>query len=259
MNDIVLIEKALRSSRIMEEKSNIVYNFLNTLVIKVFIIAGQAIDDDELLDFTVSELQKDVSTRYKALTLQEVDIALTNGVKGDYGEYYGLNIRSFNKFLNEYTFSEERMRAIEARMTRVAPGKQLAAKGSITREENERIAYNNALDLFESYKKTNECLDHGNVVYNHLDRLGLIKFNTDEKWEMFNRAKKWRDKERETLGRTSTISNLVEQQLEDDITVILAKKIALKRYFANLARNNVELKTILDKSESTPLPLTTGR
>ena len=154
MNDIVLIEKALRASRIMEEKPNIVYNFLNALVTKIYIIAGQAIDDDEILDFTVSELQKDVTTRYKGLTLQEVEIALTNGVKGDYGEYYGLNIRSFNKFLSEYTFSEERGKALESRIPRVDPVKQLSAKGTITREENERIAYGNAIDLFDTYKQT---------------------------------------------------------------------------------------------------------
>lgn len=250
MNDIVLIEKALRSSRIMDEKPNIVYNFLNALVIKVFIIAGQAIDDDELLDFTVSELQKDVTTRYKGLTLQEIEIALTNGVKGDYGEYYGLNIKSFNKFLNEYTFSEERGKAIESRMTRVPPAKQLSTKGSITVEENKRIAYNNALDLFEEYKETKECPDHGNVTYNYLDRLGVIQINDKEKWQIFNEAKACREKERKIQGKTMNISNVIEQQQEGGIVIAYAKKIALKRYFRGLMENGIELKTILDKTIS---------
>ena len=249
MNDIVLIKKALQSPRIMDEKPNIVYNFLNALVTKVYAIAGQAITELEILDFIVSELQKDVLTRFKGLTLQEIEIALTNGVKGDYGEYYGLNIKSFNKFLNEYTFSEERGKALEARMTRVAPEKQLPAKGTITREEIQRTAYNNALDIFEVYKQTKECPDHGNIVYNYLDKLGLIKFDAKEKWEMMSEAKKTREKERDILGKTSVISSVIEKQQEGGIVVAYAKKIALKRYFGGLVKLEIELKTILDEKQ----------
>lgn len=196
MNDIVLIKKALQSPRVIDEKSGMVYNFMVGLITKIYAISGKALEDIEIMNALATELQKDVLTRFKGLTLQEIDLAITNGIKGDYGEYYGINIRSFNQFLSAYTFSEERGKALEARMTRVAPEKQLSAKGTITREEIQRTAYNNALDLFEVYKQTKESPDHGNVVYNYLDKLGLIKFDAKEKWEMMSEAKKAREKER---------------------------------------------------------------
>lgn len=246
MNDIVLIKKALQSARIMEEKPNVIHNFLVGLITKVHVIAGQAIEDEDLLKFTVSELQKDISTRFKSLTLQEVEIALINGVKGDYGEYYGLNIKSFNKFLNDYSFSNERVRAIEETRNRIDGSKQIEAKGTITHEEIQRTAYENALALFDIYKQTKECPDHGNVVYNYLDKLGLIKFSSMEKWEMVNEAKK--ERERDRKEKSVTIVNIIEQQQECGIVVVYAKRIALRRYFGSLLTAGTELKTILDKT-----------
>lgn len=247
MSNIALITKALESPRVIDENATIVHNFICALIPKIYAIAGQAPESSDAQRFMVLELKKDVLTRFKGLTLQEVEIALTNGVKGDYGEYYGLNIRSFNKFLNEYTFSEERGKAIESRMTRVTPDKQLSAKGSITREETERTAYSNAIDLFESYKQTKKCPDHGNVVYNYLDRLGVIKIDNKEKWDIFNEAKKFREKERKIYGKTSIISDVIEKQQEGGIVVAYAKKIALKQYFGVLVEKGIELKTVLDK------------
>lgn len=233
----------------MDEKPNIVYNFLNALVTKVHAIAGQAITELEILDFMVTELKKDVLTRFKGLTLQEVEIALTNGVKGDYGEYYGLNVKSFNKFLNAYTFSEERSKALSSRLTPVTPEKQLSSRGTITREENERVAIENAFYTFEEYKRSKQCFDPGNCVYDFLDRLKLIKFTPADKWKFMEEAKKQRETERKFLGKTMLISDVIEKQQEGGIIVAYAKKIALKRYFDDLVNNEVELKAILDEKK----------
>lgn len=246
MNDIALINQALQSPRVMNEKSNKVFNYLNLLVVKVYAIAGQA--KPEIMDqnFMVTELHKDVITRFKSLTLQEVDIALTNGVKGDYGEYFGLNVKSFNKFLNAYTFSEERGRAIEAGRNRIDSSKQITAKGSITKEENERISIENTLYTFNEYKQTKECFDPGNCVYDFLDRRNLISFSSTEKWGFMEEAKKQREREIKFLGKTMLISDVMEKQQEDGIVVAYAKKIALKRYFGDLVKSGVELQTILN-------------
>lgn len=244
MNDIVLIKQALESSRIMDEPPDMAKKFLVGVITRVYIMVGQTASK-EILDFMASELCKDLFCRFKGLTLKEVELALTNGAKGLYGEYYGINIKSFNFFLNEYTFSEERGKALEAKMSRVAPEKQISVKGSITEEENERTAYMNALDLFEEYKRTKKCPDHGNVVYNYLDRLGLINFDTKAKWEMMNEAKKFREKERR--GKAATIANVIDQMQEGGVVVAYAKKIALKRFFGGLVSARKELKTILDE------------
>lgn len=245
MTDIVLIQKALESSRVMDEDAEITRKFLVGVITRVHVIAGQAVDKNTL-EFMAAELKKDLYSRFKGLTLKEVELALTNGVKGDYGEYYGLNIRSFNKFLNAYTFSEERGRAIEAGRNRIDSSKQITAKGSITKEENERISIENAIYTFVEYKQTRECFDPGNCVYDFLDKRSLISFSSAEKWGFMEEAKKQREMERKFLGKTMLISDVMEKQQEGGIVVAYAKKIALKRYFGDLVKSGVELQTILN-------------
>ena len=243
MNEIVLIKQALNSSKIMDESPDMAKKFLIGVITRVYIMAGQAASK-EILEFMANELCKDLYCRFKGLTLKEVELALSNGAKGLYGEYYGINIRSFNQFLNDYVFSEERRTALEEENIRVDTKKQIAVKGTRTTEEIEQMDYTNALDLFEEYKRTKECPDYGNVVYNYLDRLGLIQFSVEEKWQMMDEARNSRERERKE--RAVSIVNVIDKMQEGGVLVVYAKRIALKRYFRGLVENGNELKTILD-------------
>lgn len=57
-------------------------------------------------------LYSDLCERFPDLTMQEVQMAFKNGVRKDYGEYYGLNIVTFNGWLKAFIADEKRAEAL---------------------------------------------------------------------------------------------------------------------------------------------------
>ena len=93
--------------------------------------------------------------------------------------------------------------------------------------------------------------DYGNIHYNLLDKLNLIQFTTDEKMEIFNRAKevvkdKFYKKNISLIEQGKSIQIVDTEKLlneietnsktKNDIVIIESKKIAF-RYFLSRIEN----------------------
>lgn len=75
-----------------------------------FSISGQR-PDDQTTALIVNELYRKLLETYPHCTLEEARTAFRNGVYDAYGEYYGLNVKTFVFFIREYLFSEQRKAA----------------------------------------------------------------------------------------------------------------------------------------------------
>lgn len=83
---------------------------LTDVVNMAYSISGQK-PDMETVAITVNELYTRVMERYPHCTMEEVRTAIRNGVFDEYGEYFGLNVKTFVMFIREYLFSEQRKAA----------------------------------------------------------------------------------------------------------------------------------------------------
>lgn len=83
---------------------------LTDTVNMAFSLSGQKPDNGNEL-IIVNELYAKLMETYPHCTMDEVRTAIRNGVFDEYGEYYGLNVKTFVMFIRSYLFSEQRKAA----------------------------------------------------------------------------------------------------------------------------------------------------
>jgi hypothetical protein len=228
-NEIALIKNNLTGLKIREHDDDTIKSSIAILVQKMFLIAGQT---PEKKDITIicREVCNDLQKRYKGMTLNEVDYALNAGVRGEYGEYYGINVVSINKWLRAYYNSEERR---EAQRSKIFPELALPQSTALTDREILEIkldAYNKALSLANEGKYVK---DRGNLVYNFLDERGKISFTSAEKSAFIDRAKIELEAEaraRAKDARTPRPVSYFVDEITDNSVTARAKQIALNEY-----------------------------
>lgn len=106
-----IIQAAL-SGPMKEADYQLTVGSLIELISSVYVNAGQTIKAESSMSFA-GELYSVVTAKFPTCTLQEVRIAINNGLYGEYGEYYGLNPKSFVHFIRSYMTSQERQKARE--------------------------------------------------------------------------------------------------------------------------------------------------
>lgn len=83
---------------------------LADVVNMAYSISGQKPDKGNEL-IIVNELYAKLMETYPHCTMVEVRTAIRNGVYDEYGEYFGLNVKTFVMFIRGYLFSEQRKAA----------------------------------------------------------------------------------------------------------------------------------------------------
>lgn len=209
--------------------------FLIELIEKMYHLCGVKLEA-EPIKVQIPELLKDLKMYFRFLTITEIEMAFKKGCKKDYGEYYGLNYKTYIGWINAYRNEQSRANAINA-IDKAK--KELEPKPKeLSEEEKEAIVKNGVLQKWEDYKSGKPFDDTGNVAYNYLDRKGLIKFTAEKKKAFMELAKK-QNKEDAILKKCPTIGSV----LEEANIITTAKKIALFEYFGGL----VEVGEDLDK------------
>jgi hypothetical protein len=104
-----IIEAGLRPTLVKLEVMDVLEQLTDT-VNMAYGICGQKPDEATVM-ITVNELYTKLRETYPHCTMEEVRTAIRNGVYDEYGEYFGLNVRSFIMFIREYLFSEQRRAA----------------------------------------------------------------------------------------------------------------------------------------------------
>lgn len=207
---------------------------------KTFYEAGQKITPAELALLSTA-LYSECNLLFKNITTGDLGLALANGVRGMYGEYFGLNIATFNRWVRHYAQSEERKQAKQINETTYEPkmSKQQAEK-DFKRAINEQ---------FKHYKKTGELqILFPIILFKDFEANGLIKITLEQKKVIFDEAKKKLIQElratranprsmNEVRTLTDAINNLEADIVTDYYTQKIRNRacsIAIKQYYDSI-------------------------
>jgi hypothetical protein len=105
---------ALKSDRVIDLPENIAKSKLMDIVSKTEFELGYKPSDAKQMAMTCNLLLEEIKTEFKAIRIDELPIAFKKGARGEYGEFFGLSVVTFNKWLNAYQISEQRRDALKS-------------------------------------------------------------------------------------------------------------------------------------------------
>lgn len=185
-----------------------------------------------LLSFT-KLIINDLILYYPNVRLSEVAAAIANGIRHEYGDYYGFNVITVHGFVEKYLDAEERREAL-ARQNRYL--ESLQEPQQLTPEQIAKIMADGLKECRETYLTTGRIIDYGNVNYQQLVDSGDLVLTPEERQEIYNQAKMEVTHEH-AMQDLSLSKKLFLIRNPPDLTteyIIKARNIALKRYFDRL-------------------------
>ena len=191
--------------------------------------------DTNVLVFQTQALIGELSGKFGTLTLSEIKRAFKMGIRGEFGEYFGLCPKTYHQFLKGYSTHPERLRAQTEYL-------QLVEKASVPTSNKplaqiQKESKESCMRIFKEYKKEG-TLPPTNAYYNLLRfEYKVINWTKEEMAEIRKEAEKaYTEKLKVSRSRgeikQSEYENIVANLDESNKTFLGAvKKIALKRYF----------------------------
>lgn len=107
---------ALNTKLIVDMNQKEVQSDIIKILSKTYLDSGKIIDTKELLSLSGGVLNE-VKRYFPNLKVGELDLCFQNGVRKQYGEYFGLNIVTFHQWIKSYMAEDKRAEAIKIRST----------------------------------------------------------------------------------------------------------------------------------------------
>lgn len=150
---------------------NVIVKSIHQSINKCVADKGVNIDVEELNYLKIS-VTDDIINNFNTLTIEDIGLCFKMGVRGELGEYYGLNAVSFYGWLKKYktdilpqTFQE---------VSKYLPKPIIEEQINYVDLDLEKLNnISSAIDLFVSESKY-ELNDFGNIHYNLLSKHGLL-------------------------------------------------------------------------------------
>ena len=141
----------------------------------------------------VTMLASELLESFRGLTPGEVSICFERGAKGDWGDFMGLNIRTFVRWLKQYQTSDFRYRAVTA--ARQAEGnKAIEAVSESERERSSNDFLQRTYQRFLNGEPMERLMPAR--AYRMLQERNLICHTAEEKWAAMRRFENWRPQTR---------------------------------------------------------------
>ena len=253
---VVTMVEAVDRPKIKTIPTPPVYNALVVMIAHLYTLRGQKPEAGDL-KFQAAELEAEIRNSYSWLSLEEVRIALDNGVKKKYGEYFGLNVITYLDWIRAYNESEARRKAKqEAEAAKLPPPRPK------TPEEIEEETRQGILSLYYLWSNDSPlkwCPDPEDD-YDYLLKAGAINPTDDDKTRAIEYAKEKirrlsadRDRRQNRSGSLNTISNIINKYKEGDMQDPVSERAVIKyakaqiifEFFASLKGGREELKSLL--------------
>lgn len=179
---------AAKSLRVLEIK------FVD-IISAVFYSLGRDVDDNDLSKLAELLSAEVCKSEFSNLTVSEIRIALENGIRKDYGDYFGVNIVAFNQFLRGYISDQKRIEAIKKQQDWEDQQKQPEITAKFLEQIKEKFWQNENARLLK-YQETGELdIPFPIFHYKEYESAGKIHHTSDEKWQLFyNAIERYRDK-----------------------------------------------------------------
>jgi len=227
-------------------------NFLYQLLANIFLVAGYK-SDEKQMQFLLEEVAKDIQTRFRLLELPEIKKAFDDGVRCLYGDYYGINTVTINKWLKSYVDSGEHNKYLENKVKTLAP--LLEEKTRLSEAEIDDIIRAGIITCFINYQITGVVLDYGSPKIDWLLKKGIIKPTPEERSDYKEQARQEleqnaRDK-KESINRMDR--NEAKKEMEELLTMLdsdtkiqsLAKNMCLRDWFERVLDSGDDIRGLI--------------
>jgi len=172
---------------------------------------------DEAMNTAIHYSAMDIEHHYPYLRLEELTTAVNNGARGVYGENYGLNAATFNKWITHY-IQQTRPELMQPYIDRVREINQRKTNELIAEQEKQlqdemKNKYNlqTAIELtIDLYRKHRIIMYGGGQVYNSL----LEKNEIQDNWQDYvGKVEQW--------VRTEKFKRISSGRKHNDLTDML--------------------------------------
>jgi len=239
---------------------NVVVNSIHVSVNKVIADKGVRMEIDDI-NYLKKSISLDIIRDFSTLSLEDINVCFSMGVRGKLGDYYGINVATLYQWLDKY--KNEVLPMANGEIYDKMP------KPMEIETEVDYKAFDNSLvktiqNILIGEIELNNYNDYGNVHYNLLDKFNFIQFTPDEKIEIFNRGK---DVVKHNLtkknlslieqGKSIQVINTekflneieINSKTKNDIIIIEAKKIAFRDCLRRIENTEKFIEELTQKIE----------
>ena len=196
----------------------------------------------------------DIFRVFSSLTINEIHIAFRLGSREEYGEFYGISVRVFYKWLKRYIADSQKEAVMS--LKKLYPPKEK----DIT--ENDRVIIRNQWlkSVYENYnrlilKGEYRFNDYGNILYDYLYELKLINFNKEQRKEILDEAIKVIESKAKEKKQRTIIKELSNLSMATDTSIKSAvkseaKHIALRKFMFQCRADKKSLRTLIQDAQT---------
>lgn len=184
--DVYLANQQIPLS-VIEDK-NVVVNNIHTYINRTIMDKGINLETKEI-NYIKTSVVDDIMREFPNLSLEDVKLAFYLGVRGEFGEYYGLNTITFYNWLKHY-----KSQLLPKAYSEVYP---LLPKNEVVQEvkvDRRIVESEMAKTICEVY--FNLCVfgiyefnDIGNIHFKFLQRNNMVFLSDEDEKELFEQAK----------------------------------------------------------------------
>ena len=253
--EIERIIAAKQSVQVRSMEQSLLKREITEAIITANKITGQATSAEKIN--TESDLICEMITNdYPYLAVGEITIAASIGAYGKFGDFFGINPKTFKQWIEGHRLSHEAKKAarileeIEYRKQKIKTQIDIPNKDEyynyLCSEGGKRNLNGQEIDFKIAYSLQKEFNEHSigeivkdpqNVYYNFLDKNEIIAFTTEHK----NKAIKLAEQGQIVLKSTSKLDEALNQLYCIQLNKIhfLAKCYLLSQYFDDCKRKNI--------------------
>jgi len=232
---------AVTSERILDMRKEDALDMIHSLIVKAFHDTGTMFKQDEktLIITTFDEIK----TYFPYLKSGELRMAFASGVRKEYGEYFGINLVTFNQWIKGWMKDEKRMNAKKELL------KEKVYSPVMTEKEAEYAWKETITRQFKEFKRTGHLIcEFPNHLFKHLEQIGLISISNAQKLVIMDQAihsiiegKKVSRLNPKSKIHLSQLSDQIKRMEEDkmskeDMAEVkqMARLISIKNYYSTI-------------------------
>lgn len=222
-------EQLARTIPAVQSKAVETKNALAIILAQVYAMCGRNIAAKDL-SVETQALQNLIMADFPFLSVQEIRVAMLDGIKADaHLEYIELSQRRYYAWLSDYRQGEKRrcVSRIRRKLSRAAlPG--------ISDRQKDIHRENLCIRIFDDYKEKGYMRSCGWVVYDILNKKGVIRLTREEKLDVFRRAE-------EKMARELPSPHRSRYRI-----IVEAKEAALRDFFDAAIRSGRDMASFLN-------------
>lgn len=197
------------------------------------------------LNLLSNNILSEIGIYFKTCTVEDLRLLMHNGVRKEYGEFFGLNVATVNQWMKAYIRSEQRVKALrESEKKNIEP--------VMTQHEAEEAFKATAQKQFKHFKETGVLeVDGPNHLYMELENRAILQVSAADKWANYAEAcyniseqkKAARVKVNATLAERNACTSYINRSKLDQLTdrekmdiVQEAKFISIRKFYEGIEK-----------------------